>query len=229
MKYTKYILTFVITLGIFFLAFYLSSAVNARRVAELRDIQGQISIDILSSETQFDLLTQTSCDTIENSVLSGELALLGTRLDIAEQQLGSQNKEVQELKRHYSLLQIKDYLLMSEMIEKCDLDDRVLVLYFYEDDCADCRRQGTVLTRIRNDYEQVRTYAFDYYLEENAIKTLRSIFKLEPTLPALIIDGEVEYGLQDEETLIEMLTEMGIEPTVDLEDGVEEGEASQEE
>jgi thiol-disulfide isomerase/thioredoxin len=213
MKRTKYILVFLITAGIFLAAFYLSNSINARKVAELRDIQSQISIDILSSETQFDLLTQTSCNTIENSVLSSELALLGTRLDIAEQQLGSKNKEVKELKRHYSLLQIKDYLLMSEMIEKCNLEDRVLILYFYEDDCTDCRKQGVELTRLRNDYNQVRTYSFDYYLEENTIKTLSSIFKVEPTLPALIIDGKVEYGFQEKEALALLLNDMGIEPT----------------
>lgn len=229
MKYTKYILVLFITAGIFFLAFYLSSTINARRIAELRDIQGKISIDVLSSETQFDLLTQTSCDAIENSVLSGELALLGTRLDITEQQLGSKNKEVQDLKRHYSLLQIKDYLLMTEMIEKCDLDDRVLMLYFYEDDCSDCRKQGTTLTRIRNEYPQVRTYAFDYYLAENAVQTLHAIFGVEPSLPALVVDGKVLYGFQDEETLQSILFDMGIAPAQDEDDTISGDDVENEE
>jgi hypothetical protein len=49
----KYILVLLITVAIFATALYVSNRLNDRRIDEIRSIGDQISIDILSSETQF--------------------------------------------------------------------------------------------------------------------------------------------------------------------------------
>jgi len=206
----KYALAFVITAAIFATAIFVSAKLNDRRIAELQQTEARISIDILSLETQFDLLQELSCsDITDSSVLSAELGTLGSRLDFTEQQLGANNAEVLRLKQQYSLLEIKDYLLMRKVSEKCGLKP-VSVLYFYsnEGDCPDCDREGSVLTFLREEYPQLRVYSFDYNLDLSALKTLLTITKLNGTLPALVIKNKVYYGFKSVEDMQKILPEL---------------------
>lgn len=208
----KYIGVFSITALIFFTALYISDYFNDQRIAEIRSIEDRMSVDILSIETQFDLLEDLACkDITEKTVLSKELNSLTSRLNYTERQLGSDNDEVVRLKRQYSLLQIKDYLLMKKITTKCDLDP-VFILYFYsnEGDCSDCTRAGHILSYLREKYPTLRIYAFDYNLDLSALKTLISINKIENTLPAMVIEGEVYYGLTKLEEVEKILPELEV-------------------
>lgn len=197
-NWKKYILTFIITVAIFATALYASNYFSEKRLAEVKSIQDKIAIDILSSETQFSLLEASSCKFVGSTSLSSELSSLEEKLAITEQDRGADDSEVQSVKRYYSLLQIKDYLLMQKIAEKCKTSP-LSIVYFYSNkgDCADCEKQGYVLTRIRQDYPEVRVYAFDYNLDLSALQTLISINKIENKLPALMINEDVYYGFQD--------------------------------
>lgn len=184
---------------IFGTGFWVSNTINNLRLSNIQDTENKIAIDTLSLETQFDLLTRLSCaDITENSVLSTELNTLSERLDYTEGQLGSENEQVIQLKRQYSLLEIKDYLLMQQVAEKCKLKP-VFVLYFYSNqgDCADCDSAGHVLTYLRQTYPSLRVYSFDYNLDVGALKTLISIDKIQNTLPAFVVNGKTTYGVSD--------------------------------
>jgi hypothetical protein len=160
--------------------------------------QDNISIDILSLETQFDLLAEHSCrDIEENSVLSRELRPLASRLSYIESQQNVDTGELVRLKRYYSLLQIKDLLLMKQVAAKCALEP-VFILYFYsnEGDCVTCEEQGYVLTALNQRYPRLRIYSFDYHLDLSALRTLITINEVAPELPALIIDNDVYAGFK---------------------------------
>jgi len=210
MAWQKYILAFVITAAIFATAFYLANRLDQRRLADIRTTQEEISIDILSTETQFELLGNLDCDAISaNPVLSEELNSLASRLSVAEQNLGVDNPEVTRLKKQYSLLEIKDYLLMRQISEKCPKVKPVFILYFYSNDgtCEDCGRQGDVLTYLRATYPTLRVYSFDYNLELGALETLVSLNQINGyRLPAMVIGNRAPvYGfknLNDMEKLV---------------------------
>jgi len=207
LDWRKYFFVFVITAAIFGTAVYLNFLFNERRLAEIQSIQARLSTDILSLETQFDLLGEISCSDIkDNSLLSSELNDLSERLSFTEEQLGSNNSQVIQLKQQYSLLEIKDYLLMKKVTEKCQTKP-VFILYFYSNtgDCEDCGTEGDVLTYFRTKYPQLRVYAFDYHLDLSALRTLISINKLENRLPALVINGKAYYGFQDREAIEKIL------------------------
>jgi len=208
----KYLYTFVITALIFSTAIFLSNYFSQKKLAEIRLIQDTIAIDILSSETQFSLLEELSCKDVTTEILSKELGSLEEKLTYTEKDRGSDDSEIQTLKKYYSLLQIKDYLLMSKISQKCDKTP-ISIVYFYSNkgDCEDCEKAGYVLTRLRQEYPEVRVYAFDYNLDISALQTLISINKVENNLPALIIGEKVYYGfqsLEDIEDLIPELTEL---------------------
>lgn len=208
-NWKKYIFSFIITVAIFATALYASNYFSEKRLAEVKSIQDKIAIDILSSETQFSLLEASSCKFVSTTSLSSELSSLEEKLSITEQERGADDSEVQSVKRYYSLLQIKDYLLMKKIAEKCKTSP-LSIVYFYSNtgNCPDCEKEGYVLTRIRQDYPQVRVYAFDYNLDLSALQTLISINKIENKLPALMINEDLYYGFQDVSDLEKNIPEL---------------------
>ncbi len=209
-RWGNYIVAFLITAVIFATALYASDYFNDRRIADIRATQDTISTDILSLETQFDLLQEHSCkDIAENTTLPSELTSLGDQLSYMESQ-GLQNQnEVTRLKRLYSLLEIKDYLLMKQIAAKCNLKP-VFILYFYSNtgDCEDCEKQGYVLTSLAENYPQLRIYSFDYDLDVSALQTLIAIDNVEDKLPALLINGKAYYGFQSVEAINKILPQL---------------------
>jgi len=194
-EWIKYFVTFLITAGIFVTFFYVSKIINDKRIAEVKSIQDSISIDLLSSETEFTLLDQTDCSQDDDSILAPELGQMGDHLSEMEDDLGATNTDVINLKEYYSLLEIKDYILMKQIAEKCDFKP-VTVVYFYNADCPDCTKQGYVLTALREQFPQLRVYSFDADLKLSAIGTLEAITRAPKTYPSLIIDGKAYSGFQ---------------------------------
>src|SRR3990167_4096185 len=198
----KYLVAFLITAAIFGTAVFASNKLTGKKVEDVRAIENRVALDILSSETQFALLAETSCRDIGPGFLSKELGPLGEKLSYAENQGEFNNADVESLKRSYFLLEIKDYLLMKRLTEKCH-DKTFFILYFYstKDRCDDCEKMGYVLTALRDKYPELRVYSFDYNYDLGAISTLTSIYKVKPDLPALIINGQPYYGFKTVEEL----------------------------
>lgn len=211
MNVRKYILALVITAAIFITAIAVNNFFNKKRSEQIRSIQDGISIDILSLETQFELLAERACkDVAENTVLSQELSELARKLSYMERSLGTDNAEVLRLKRFYSLLEIKDLLLMKRVAKKCELEP-VFLLYFYSNEksaCGDCRRQGYVLTELARRYPKLRIYSFDYNLDLPVIKTLISLHNFKSELPAIVIENDVYNGYKSMEELENIIPEL---------------------
>src|SRR3989344_3682130 len=188
----KYVIVFFITVGLFLTASYISNYFGGKKIDELQSIQDQIAIDILSSETQFSLLSELSCKDISGSVLSLELNELGRKLEWGQENLGSAN-ELAYIKKYHSLLQIKDYLLMKKISANCKIK-YAFILYFYTtaEHCRLCEKQSLVLSELRDKYPELRVYSFDYGIDLSAVKAMLQIYNIEDTkLPALILDDEL--------------------------------------
>ena len=189
-NWSKYIFVFLLTCGIFAASWYLSAYFNQKKITEIRSIQDKVAIDLMSSETQFDLLEEMSCQDIGNSVLNQELASLAGRISYSEQNVGAA-EEIRLLKQQYTILQVKDFLLSKRIGERCKKTP-VTILYFYgdKDACTDCVKQGYVLDALREKYPDVRVYSFDYELDSSTVRALNSIYKVTGNLPALVVDGK---------------------------------------
>jgi len=200
----KYIITFLITAVIFGTAIFISNALGEKKLEDVKSIEDRVALDILSSETQFALLEETSCKDLGPGFLSKELGSLGEKLAYGDNQTELNNDNLEYLKRSYFLLEIKDYLLMKRLTEKCGIEP-TFILYFYsvEESCEDCEKMGYVLTSLRDKYPDLRVYSFDYNFDVGAINTLISIYKVEPNLPAFSINGQLYYGYHSVEDLEE--------------------------
>lgn len=211
MEWKKYAYTFLITAAIFATAIFLSNYFSQKKINEIKNIESRIAVDILASETQFSLLSELSCREISSDFLSQELATLGDKLAFTEQNRGSDDEEVLNLKKYYSLLQIKDFLLMQKIKERCGYNSStggLSIMYFYsniEDSCEDCQKEGFVLTRLRQEYPELRVYSFDYNLDLSALQTLIGIYNISANPPVLLINDKVYYGFKSIEDIKEIL------------------------
>ncbi|MFA4975231.1 MAG: hypothetical protein WC839_04115, partial [Candidatus Paceibacterota bacterium] len=204
----KYLIVFLITVTLFLSASYIGNYFSNKKVDQLKLIQDKISIDILSSETQFSLLSELSCKNISDSVISGELGDLGSKLEWGQENLGMTDT-VLYLKKYYSLLEIKDYLLTKNISTRCKTKS-AFILYFYTtaENCSECEKQGLVLSALRDRYGELRVYSFDYSIDLSAVKSMLQIYKIEDTkLPALVIDEEVLTGFHGIDELESMIKE----------------------
>ncbi|MDI6883394.1 MAG: hypothetical protein QMC93_02945 [Patescibacteria group bacterium] len=205
-SFKKYFLVFFITLLIFSAGFFLSNFVVEKKITHLTGIQENLRIDILSLETQFSLLAQTPCQNLNESALTQELYNISQKLISIGDTLGPDNPDFLRLKKFYSILEIKHWLLLKKAAKDCQLD-LVSIIYFYSDKkiCPDCQDQGYILTYLRKNYPILRIYSFDFNLELSVLQTLKSIYSLEKELPIIIVNDNVYYGFKTKDELEEIL------------------------
>ncbi|MCX6754381.1 MAG: hypothetical protein NTU81_00945 [Candidatus Nomurabacteria bacterium] len=197
----KYTIVLFITSSIFISGLWLSNYFSNKKIDQLKSIESSISLDLMSSETQFSLLEELSCKDVSTTVLSSELNSLADKISYSENNIGTENVDVISLKKYYSLLEIKDYLLMKKITERCG-QKPIFILYFYKNDnCDACTKQGYVLTSLRENYPNLRVYSFDYNLDISAIRAMRSIYKVPDNLPAIVINGKVYSGFKTVEEI----------------------------
>ncbi|HEY0948541.1 MAG TPA: hypothetical protein VGE53_03645 [Candidatus Paceibacterota bacterium] len=204
------LLALAITVAIFGTIVAAINHLDRQRIAELDAIQAQLATDTLSIETQFALLEDAPCEDLSvGTDLTQEVSLLGDRLGATESRLGSDNPEVIRIKKQYTLLQIRDYLLTKRIADTCDVEP-VTALYFYSNEpgaCESCDRASYALSYLRQTYPGLRVYSFDYNLDLGALKTLIAVEKIDERFPAFVIEGERSYGFEDLETFEERFPE----------------------
>ncbi len=87
---------------------------------------------------------------------------------------------------------------MKKISVKCGTKP-VFILYFYSTECTACEQQGYVLTYLRSLYPDLRIYSFDYNLDNPALRTMISLYKINETLPAIVINDKVYNGFMDKD------------------------------
>ncbi len=205
----KYVIVFFITATLFASAFYVTDYFYNNKINQLKSIQDNISIDILSSETQFSLLQELSCKNVDNSVLSQEINNIADKINYSEKNFATDNTDIRYLKKYYSLLEIKDYILMKKINERCNSENS-FILYMYSTDptCTDCIKQEYVLSVLRAKYPQLRIYSFDYNLDLSAIEALISIYKIPENVPVMVIDGKNYPGFKTTEEIEKIIPQL---------------------
>ena len=201
-------MVFFLTLGIFALSFLLSNYFNGKKLDSLENIYQKIATNILSTETKFSLLRFASCDDIVSDTtfdneLTQELGDMARRVKYMENQLSANNQNVVLIKTQYTLLQIKDYLLVRELASRCK-EKTSVVLYFHDLSCEDCSKQSLVLDDVSSRYPKVRVYWLDRGLETPAMQTMASMFNIKET-PSLVIEGKTYAGFKSVENLEDIL------------------------
>jgi len=210
-QWKKHAFVLLLTSGIFLVAFLFSNYLFNSRMKQVSSLESTINQSILESEIQYMLLADSSCEQNDGAktLLLEQLNNLAERLEYLESQRGDDDIEVLALKKQYSLLEVKDYLLLRERDRRCNKESSPSILYFYtnnpEADCTDCKKMEYILTSMRKEYDTLHIYSFDYNLELSTVETLKSIYNLEDVFPIIVINREPYYGFKTREEIEELL------------------------
>jgi len=169
--------------------------------------------DINSMKKDLELeLTQLDIEDklIENNCLDPKLLIeklndLSARLTYLESQYDKNDPAILEIKKSYTLLEIRHYLRMKTINSACSANC-TLILFFYSNTNSkeESEKQGFVLDYLRSKHENVKIYSFDYDLNISAIETLKELHSITIT-PSTIIEGKVYAGFHDKEELEKVL------------------------
>lgn len=205
----KYLLVFFFTALIFACGFLLANFISKKNLENIDSLQQNLRVDILSLETQFSILNQTPCENLNESTLTQELYDIAQKLTSVGNNVGKNDPYYLQLKKYYSILEIKHWLLLQRAKKDCGLP-LTFIIYFYADKktCPDCDDQGYILTYLRRKYPDLRIYSFDFTLDLAALDALKSIYLVEPTetLPLIIVNKEALNGFQSKEALEKTLS-----------------------
>ncbi len=209
----RYFLAFLITTCIFVIGLLLGSYITSAKLSSLQSLEQDLRTQLASYDIQSLLVSENPCQFTDVDQLVTELGSLANRLTSMEDQLGKDNAQVIQLKRYYSLLEVRHWLFLKKLNEKC-AKKQILVLYFYSGDtqaCTSCESQGYLLSYLRNKYPQVRVYSFDVRIEDPSLYALKSIYSVKE-VPTIVFDDTpyTRYLNRDE---LDLLVQKRLEAT----------------
>lgn len=195
-KLSKYITVLAITTLIFVFGIILGNYSAGKKLSQIDSLNQKLKTDTVAIEVQYDLLKEEPCRAVNISSATKELYELSEKLDYMENKLGANNRDVLTMKEYYQLLEVRHWLLMKEIYKNCGTN-RTFILFFYsnKEDCASCEEQGFILSWMRKNHDNINVYAFDYHIENIALKSLKELYGVNQT-PFVIINDKNYAGFQ---------------------------------
>ncbi len=196
-----YITAGLITLVVFSLGIYLSFYLDKGKVTGLEESIREMRITQEDTELEMSaigLMGRKSC-----SVLLGQInrivpkaTELGEKLEFYEARERFQDPSYPLLKKEYTLTLIKHWLFVKTSKEECGYD-YVPILYFYSNrDCADCIRQGSILSYLKGqNADKIMVFAIDSDQQMNTIALLKEVYNVT-SAPSIVIEDIMHPGLK---------------------------------
>jgi len=204
---TKYVASFAIATLIFLLGIWLGTYFSAEKLSTIDTLAEKMQLNTLGTELQFSLISEKPCEFLNSSELTDELYQIGARLDFMESEMGQTNRQVLRLKEYYHLLELRHWIFLNKARSQCN-QSYDLLLYFYSNkgNCPDCADQGNVLTYLHKKYPELNIYSFDININNPALKTVKSLYKIQGNPPFMVINGKTYIGFMNSVSIEEELT-----------------------
>ncbi len=203
-----YMLAFIIAAALFSAGVYVGTIINQdamnaidRNIASLNQRIFGVELLLLLEEND-----TSFCPVYRSELqhLDAEREEVGYRINLMEEERGFSSGEV---KKDYMVLQAQSYLLAKKINEKCG-DKYAIVMFFYDNkNCTDCKQAGDAILRARDglpNKDRIRIYAFDGGIGSSIVEALEEKHGVK-THPTTIIGGTTYAGPVNEKTLMEAM------------------------
>jgi hypothetical protein len=203
----RYIATFSLVSLIFIVGIIIGQLVTEQKVKEFSSLSKELRLYFIAMDTQEKLAKEFICN-VDIWKLTEDKAKLGSKIEFLEARLGKNNKDVKELLKEYTLLSIRQWLLLKEFKEKCN-QTLVIILFFYsnERNASLSEAQGYVLDYIYHRYGKlISTFAFDYDVESLPLDVLKKVYNIK-TVPSLVINDKTYFGFKGKDELDAIIRE----------------------
>ncbi len=196
-NWVKLVSVFCITTLIFLVGLLAGNYLSSIQSNILNDMRNDIYAEVASSEALYSFMADDPCNT-DISSFSGHLDKMNDRLKLAEEKVGW--KAIENLKSYYFATEIKHFLLVGAMNEKCKSKYTPLFYFYSNERCAYCLEQGIVLSDLKASNTNLMVYAFDAYNPSTLVSSLKVKYNVTE-LPAVVIDGVTYSGFQSKDKL----------------------------
>ena len=175
----------------------LSSGVSREFLQKADDLQAnsrelELTLLLLSS-AQGDVAKLCPALLEQASSLDRRTNEFGISLDALEKSRGRFDANVQSLKRQYSIMQVRDYLLYKQIASQCSTPLKQIIFFYTNEGCRDCVEQGQILREFKRGNQEVLVYTLDVDIGTPVVSALISTYNLTH-YPALVVNGEVVQG-----------------------------------
>lgn len=207
----RYLIAFVFSCLIFIIGIFVGNFLSDERVSYLKDIAYKQQLDYQSLELQSLYLTSFKLE--NESCIAFKKVLEESLVNVAAAQAKAElymrqksDKRYDDIKREYSIAQIRYLLLDKKLREICNFDT-VPLLYFYSDkECADCSPQGTILTYLKEKIkDKLLIFSLDVDFQgEQLIGLFEAQYNIT-IVPSILINETLNAGLLKKEELLESI------------------------
>lgn len=198
----KFLVVFIITAVIFSLGVFVGSKFTSHVILDIEQSQEALKNQISGVDLKNEILKKTDICTLSWDSIWKDKVELGNLVEMLERRLGKEDPQVLSLKTNYQLVQVRTWLLLRDIKERCETDTKI-ILFFYTNKKDDPKgddqlseTQGSVLNSLYNKYgSDVSIFSFDMNIENPAVETLLDIYGIT-TAPTLVIEDETYLGIK---------------------------------
>ena len=191
--WSKVLLAFLISAFLFtfglFVGFLGSKVIEGASVSILDSTRNEI----VNLETLNMLETTYSCSASTLDIATDRLGYLTDLIHSMETQKGKTNSQVLELKKLYSIVEVRHMLLLRERAKKCNTNYSI-IMYFYSnrEECNDKTTSASfILSYLRNKYDNVRIYSYDVDLDSDVIQVLKENYYMSGCYNVVLNDKSI--------------------------------------
>lgn len=212
-KKSRYFIVLLLTLAVFVIGVLIGVVISRERATYIQDENRIQRLNYDSLQLQYFYIQNILSNAKDCSVASktleeqiSNLALLGDRLEGFIRGTSANVKELNFLKREYTLAELRYWLFLNDVREICN-DDNVYILYFYSNaDCDECRTQGVILSFLKDNFrERLLVFALDSdFKDEPLLSIIKNSFNVTIS-PTLVINDEKHEGLIEKGKLLNII------------------------
>ncbi|MBI5226226.1 thioredoxin family protein [Candidatus Micrarchaeota archaeon] len=198
---------------------FITQGVNMQLDADISRLQGHTSeLEVLllfnpdaygnqSQGGQNQSQTRALCPFYKSTLASfdQETTDFGVKLDALEGTRGRLDPYVLNLKREYTLKQLRDYLLVQKTDALCGTHTSTLLYFYTNNNCPTCTQQGKLGPELKQKHPSLMIYAFDTDLAMPVVNAFKTFYGIT-AYPSLVLDGKTMSGFQSLETIDSKLT-----------------------
>ncbi len=198
----KFFLILVLTSIIFSIGVFIGSKFTSHVIIDIEQSQEALKNQISGINLKNEILKKTDICSLSWDSIWKDKVELGNLVEILEKRLGKEDPKVISLKTDYQLVQVRTWLLLKEIKERCSIPTKI-ILFFYTNKKDDLKgdhklseAQGVVLNAIYQKYgSDVSIFSFDINIKNPAIETLMYIYGITNT-PTLVIEDKTYIGFK---------------------------------
>ena len=208
LDWNRIILAFLIANLLFFIGIGIGYFVREIMEKTTITFQQQISNEYVSLETLSMLEKDFPCSSFSLDKSSEKLDYIGSLIDSLEIKKGVNDKGVLEIKKFYTILEARHYVLIKERNLKCNENfSTIIYLYSNKKECKlEVDKISFILSYLIKQYPNLKVYSFDLNLDSEIINFFKSKYKIKNECYSVILNDKIiKNNIQNADDLINFL------------------------